>query len=92
MNSIKSTLKGHSIMVVLLFGIFICFVCNFIRILSAIISSFIKSKNNTVVKYSLKDIKKTMGISEYQLTQNLPKELKSSLPSIEEIENELDEK
>nr|WP_051251793.1 PDDEXK nuclease domain-containing protein [Psychrilyobacter atlanticus] len=51
-----------------------------------------QSKNNTVVEYSLKDINKPMGISEYQLTQNLPKELKSSLPSIEEIENELDEK
>jgi hypothetical protein len=30
-----------------------------------------------------------MGISEYQLTHLLPDNLKSSLPSIEEIEKEL---
>jgi hypothetical protein len=31
-----------------------------------------------------------MGVSEYELTQALPEELKSSLPSIEEIEAELE--
>jgi predicted nuclease of restriction endonuclease-like (RecB) superfamily len=51
-----------------------------------------KSKNNMVVEYSLKDVNKPIGISEYKLTQQLPKELKSSLPSIEEIEAELEEK
>ena len=50
-----------------------------------------KSKNNTVVEYALKDINKPLGISEYQLTEILPKEFKSSLPSIEEIEDKLDE-
>lgn len=50
-----------------------------------------KSKNNTVVEYALKDIKKPLGISEYKLTEVLPKEYKSSLPSIEEIEAKLDE-
>ncbi len=49
-----------------------------------------KAKNNTVVEYSLKDIHKPMGVSEYTITRNLPEELKSSLPSIEEIEAELD--
>jgi len=48
-----------------------------------------KSKNDTVVEYSLKDINKPMGVSEYELTHVLPKNLKSSLPTIEEIENEL---
>ena len=48
-----------------------------------------KSKNNTVVEYALKDINKPLGVSEYQLTTVLPKDFKSSLPSIEEIENEL---
>ncbi|NCU28348.1 MAG: DUF1016 family protein, partial [Candidatus Moranbacteria bacterium] len=43
-----------------------------------------KSKNDTVVEYALKDINKPLGISEYQLTEILPKEYKSSLPSIEE--------
>ena len=50
-----------------------------------------KSKNDTVVEYALKDINKPLGISEYQLTEVLPKEYKSSLPSIEEIEAKLDE-
>ena len=30
-----------------------------------------------------------MGVSEFQLTEILPEDLKSSLPSIEEIEQEL---
>lgn len=49
-----------------------------------------KSKNDTVVEYALKDINKPIGVSEYMITQNLPDELKSSLPSIEELEAELD--
>ena len=40
-------------------------------------------------EYTLSDIHKPMGVSEYQLTQALPENLKSSLPSIEEIEAEL---
>jgi predicted nuclease of restriction endonuclease-like (RecB) superfamily len=48
-----------------------------------------KSKNSTIVEYALKDINKPIGISEYQLFHILPKEFKSSLPSIEEIEEEL---
>ncbi len=49
-----------------------------------------KSKNSTIVEYALKDINKPIGVSEYQLSNILPKEFKSSLPSIEEIENELE--
>lgn len=45
-----------------------------------------KSKNNTVVEYSLKDLRKPIGVSEYMITKNLPDEFKSSLPTIEEIE------
>ncbi len=48
-----------------------------------------KSKNSTVVEYALKDINKPIGVSEYQLSHVLPKEFKSSLPSIEAIEEEL---
>ncbi len=48
-----------------------------------------KSKDDMVVEYALRDLNKPIGISEYELTQVLPKELKSSLPSIEEIEAEL---
>jgi len=50
-----------------------------------------KSKNKTVVEYALKDINKPIGVSEYRITQSLPKELALSLPSIEAIEAELDE-
>jgi predicted nuclease of restriction endonuclease-like (RecB) superfamily len=49
-----------------------------------------KSKNDTVVEYALRDINKPIGVSEYMITQFLPDDLKSSLPSIEEIEAELD--
>ena len=50
-----------------------------------------KSKNDTVVEYALKDIHKPIGVSEYLITQNLPDEFKSSLPSIAEIEAELND-
>jgi predicted nuclease of restriction endonuclease-like (RecB) superfamily len=49
-----------------------------------------KSKDKMVAEYALSDIHKPIGISEYQLTQSLPDNLKPSLPSIEEIEKELE--
>jgi len=49
-----------------------------------------KDKDKTVAEYALRDIHKPIGVSEYQLTQALPDNLKSSLPSIEEIERELE--
>jgi predicted nuclease of restriction endonuclease-like (RecB) superfamily len=48
-----------------------------------------KSKDKIVAEYALSDILKPMGVTEYQLTQVLPEELKSSLPTIEQIEAEL---
>jgi predicted nuclease of restriction endonuclease-like (RecB) superfamily len=48
-----------------------------------------KSKNNTMVEYALKDINKPIGVSEYKISKNLPDKFKSSLPTIEEIEAEL---
>lgn len=50
-----------------------------------------KGKDKVVAEYALSDIHKPMGVSEYELTQALPEELKASLPSIEEIEAELEE-
>jgi predicted nuclease of restriction endonuclease-like (RecB) superfamily len=50
-----------------------------------------KSKDKVVAEYALSDINKPMGISEYRLTNILPEELKSSLPTIEEIEAEFRE-
>lgn len=48
-----------------------------------------KDKTKTIAEYALRDINKPMGVSEYQLTESLPENLKGSLPSIEEIEAEL---
>ena len=48
-----------------------------------------KNKDKLVAEYALSDIQKPIGVSEYQLTQSLPDNLKSQLPSIEEIEQGL---
>ncbi len=48
-----------------------------------------KNKDRLVAEYALSDIQKPIGVSEYQLTQSLPENLQSKLPSIEDIENEL---
>lgn len=48
-----------------------------------------KGKDTLVAEYALSDIHKPIGVSEYQLTQSLPENLKSSLPSVEEIEAEM---
>jgi len=50
-----------------------------------------KEKDKLIAEYALSDIHKPIGISEYHLTQMLPDNLKSSLPTIEEIEEELKE-
>lgn len=46
----------------------------------------------TVVEYSLAGYQNPIGVAEWknQIVQALPEELKSSLPSIEEIEKELE--
>ena len=51
-----------------------------------------KGKNKTVVEYALKDVNKPIGVSEYQLTHELTGKYKSALPTIEQIEAQLDEK
>ena len=48
-----------------------------------------RSKNKVVAEYALRDSAKPMGIAEYQLTASLPAELQTTLPSIEQIEQEL---
>lgn len=49
-----------------------------------------KSRKKTVVEYALRDFNKPIGVSEYMITQNLPDKFKSAIPSIEEIEAELE--
>ncbi len=48
-----------------------------------------KSRDRVIVEYALSDIHKPIGVSKYELTQSLPDNLKSSLPTIEELEAEL---
>jgi predicted nuclease of restriction endonuclease-like (RecB) superfamily len=48
-----------------------------------------QDKNKVVAEYALKNINKPIGVSEYQLIESIPENLKGSLPSIEELEREL---
>jgi len=48
-----------------------------------------KSKDKTIVEYALKEMQQPMGISEYELTRQLPEPFRSTLPSIAEIEAEI---
>ncbi len=50
-----------------------------------------KDKDDVVAEYALDDISQPIGIAEYELTKVLREEFKSSLPTVEEIENELSE-
>ena len=50
-----------------------------------------KEKNRVIVEYALRGINKPMGVADYQLSSALPETLKGSLPSIEELEAELDD-
>jgi len=49
-----------------------------------------KKKNKIDVEYALRDIHKPMGISEYILTNAIPENFKPQLPSVEELERELE--
>lgn len=49
-----------------------------------------KTPNDTVVKYSLQGIQTPMGVAEYEFTKALPKELKGEMPTIEELEQEIE--
>lgn len=50
-----------------------------------------KTKNRVIAEYALRDASKPIGVSEYQLVHALPARLETSLPSIEQIERELEE-
>lgn len=51
-----------------------------------------QTNDRVVAEYTLRDMHKPIGVSEYELTRALPEELKSSLPTVEEIEERLEEK
>ncbi|MFT4094462.1 MAG: PDDEXK nuclease domain-containing protein [Niabella sp.] len=48
-----------------------------------------REKNNIEAEFALRDLNKPVGVSEFMITEMLPENLRSSLPSIQEIENEL---
>lgn len=48
-----------------------------------------KTKNEVLAEYALRDMSKAIGLAEYKLTEALPDELKTSLPTIDELEAEL---
>ena len=48
-----------------------------------------KTKDDVLAKYATTGIQLPVGISEYEIAKVLPEEFKSTLPTIEEIENEL---
>ena len=49
-----------------------------------------KTPNKTVVKYALQGLNKPIGVAEYQLQDRLPAAMKKGLPTIEELEAELE--
>jgi predicted nuclease of restriction endonuclease-like (RecB) superfamily len=50
-----------------------------------------KGKSEIIAEYSIKGYTNPIGVSDYQLSKAIPDELKSSLPQIEDIQNEFKE-
>lgn len=52
-----------------------------------------REKNRLIAEYALRDLGKPIGVADFEtrLSQSLPPHLRSSLPTIEEIERELGE-
>jgi len=48
-----------------------------------------QEKNQVLVEYALRDLSKPLGVSSYELTANLPPEIRTALPTVEELEREL---
>ncbi len=48
-----------------------------------------QDKNKIEAEYALRGISQPIGVAEYQLSRAIPEDIKSELPSIEEIEKEL---
>jgi len=51
-----------------------------------------KSKSDIIAEYALRGMNQPIGVAEYELSKAVPKDLKSNLPTIEEIEKELSAK
>lgn len=51
-----------------------------------------KGKDEVLAEYALKGYNQPLGVSDYQISKAVPEELKSSLPDISKLENELSKK
>lgn len=50
-----------------------------------------KTKNEVVAEYALRDTSRPLGIAEYRLIESLPEPLQTNLPTVEQLERELQE-
>ena len=48
-----------------------------------------RDRDNLVAEYALRDLNKPIGVSRYELSSTLPEELRTSLPTLEEVEEGL---
>lgn len=48
-----------------------------------------REKNRVVVEYALRNVHQPIGVYEYRLAKALPDNLKGSLPTVEQLEEEL---
>jgi len=50
-----------------------------------------RTQNRVIAEYTLRDIRKPMGVATFTLADALPEEIRGELPTIEEIEAQLGE-
>jgi predicted nuclease of restriction endonuclease-like (RecB) superfamily len=48
-----------------------------------------KTPSKTIIEYALTDLKNPIGVADYEFVKSLPKELKSGIPTVEELEKEI---
>lgn len=49
-----------------------------------------KTPNDTVIRFTLKGISTPLGVADYKLAQSLPRQLKSQMPTVKELEEALE--
>ncbi len=48
-----------------------------------------RTQNRVIAEYTLRDVRKPMGVATFTLADALPEEIRAGLPTIEEIEERL---
>lgn len=49
-----------------------------------------RTQNRVIAEYALRGVDRPLGVSTYELAEALPQELRGQLPSVEELERELE--